>query len=89
MISLRNLATSAGVMPDLRSARSKAPGRRAPSSGSRGSWKKKMYQAFRTCGVVSADRRYAAGCGTEIAVRVRTRSGRCIATTQEFAAPRS
>ena len=49
---------------------------RAASSGSHGSWWKSMYQLRSPCGEVTIARRNAAGCGTDTAVSVRTRSGR-------------
>ncbi len=63
--------------------------RRSNSSGSHGTWKAYMYQDIRNWRLVTSDRMKAAGCGTESAVNVATRSGRAPASVQATAAPQS
>ena len=48
-----------------------------------------MYQDFRPCFEDTIARWNAFGCGTDTAVQLRTRSGRCAATSQPIAEPQS
>ena len=89
-ISVRNRSTSASVMPPCRRALSNGPpAAAAASSGRNGSWNSPMYHDLSPCREVVIAAMKAAGCGTDTAVRDRTRSGRLAATSQATAAPQS
>ena len=89
-ISSRNRAIISGVMPIPASAFSgAAPGEFSSSSGTNGSWKKPMYQDRSSWSETSIALRNAAGCGTETAVSVCTRSGWLPAAAHATAAPQS